>query len=640
MGILCEIPYGKKVEQTPRTSNNKNQITTGAGTLTYPKETIFSTSENNIPLMTPQPPEEIPIPNKIISNKNEEEKIKNEQTENNKNKEENILPIHRREKSKISFSVNEPKELKQNKLLKTKNKNNEAEKQFTESKQEINKFIRKNKRSTTLVDKSKISQRMYLAEMQLSVSNELLVMHQKGKPTDNYRRGKLIGSGSFGSVYAAKNIIFNNMVAMKIIEKKEGKDLDDKEILNEINILKKLSHPNIVKIYEFFDTSAFYYIITEYCKCGELYSYIKNKYSENQLAVLFYQVFSGLWYLHQNNILHRDIKLENILISEKEKDLKTNEEYFWIKIIDFGTSKIFEKTKKEKTVVGSSYYIAPEVLNQNYNEKCDVWSVGVILYMTLVGRAPFDGVTDEEILKNIKNKEYNNQNPKLLECSEEVRDLLSKLLDKNVKRRYDAREAINHPWFTKFNGRKLFSNFTDEEVQPYIDNCLNYFFTSKIQSLVIAFLVHNLPNTESSKIILKMFRYFNKSGNCKLTKDELIEGLLIYRDNEDVVDRINNIYSMLDSDNNGYIEFEEFLRACIDKKEVLTDNNMKFAFKFLDRDNTGTLNASKIMEAFLTEPNPILEMTFHNTLVEVDDDGDGIIDYEQFKKLMLKTMEK
>ena len=102
---------------------------------------------------------------------------------------------------------------------------------------------------------------------------------------------------------------------------------------------------NIVKIFEFYITRGHYYLVTEFCKDGEFFNDIKQKFTENQLAVLFYQVFSGLWYLHDNKILHRDIKLENIMISGKEKDKATDEELFWIKIIDFGTAKIFDKNK-------------------------------------------------------------------------------------------------------------------------------------------------------------------------------------------------------------------------------------------------------------------------------------------------------
>jgi calcium-dependent protein kinase len=403
--------------------------------------------------------------------------------------------------------------------------------------------------------------------------------------------------------------------------------------------LKKLSHPNIVKIYEFYISENHYYIITEFCRDGELFSYIKNKYSERQLAVLFYQVFSGLWYLHENKILHRDIKLENIMIDGKENDKETGEELFWVKIIDFGTAKLFEKNKKEKDVVGSSYYIAPEVLKQSYNEKCDTWSVGVILYMTLVGRAPFDGKDDEEIIYKINSVDYNKNEPRLVKHSPEVRDLVSKLLDKDTEKRYSAKEALNHPWFKKYGGRALFSNFDEEEIKPYINNLLKYTFNSKIQQLVIAFLVHNLPNTDTSTLILKLFRHFNKSGNCKLTKEELRNGLYEYKNKEEVDKIIDHLFILLDGDNEGFLEYEEFLRACIDKKQIMTSTYLKYAFKFIDKEKTGTLDVQKIIKAFVTTPNKILEAVFNNTLNTVDKDGDGIINFTEFQELMLKCMD-
>jgi calcium-dependent protein kinase len=428
-------------------------------------------------------------------------------------------------------------------------------------------------------------------------------------------------------------------VAMKVIKKDKENELDELEIRNEINILKQLSHPNIVKIYEFYISENHYYIITEFCKEGELFSYIKNKYSERQLAVLFYQVFSGLWYLHENKILHRDIKLENIMIDGKEKDKSTGEELFWAKIIDFGTAKLFEKNKKEKDVVGSSYYIAPEVLKQNYNEKCDTWSVGVILYMTLVGRAPFDGKDDEEIIYKINSVDYNKNEPRLLKHSPEVRDLVSHLLDKNIERRYSAKEALNHPWFTKFEGRALFRNFEEEEVKPYINNLLKYTFNSKIQQLVIAFLVHNLPSTDSSVLILKLFRHFNKTGNCKLSKEELTNGLYHYKSKEEVDKIIDHLFVLLDGDNDGFLEYEEFLRACIDRKQIITTTYLKYAFKFIDKERTGTLDAQKIINAFVATPNKIIEAVFNNTLNTVDKDGDGIINFIEFQELMVKCMD-
>ena len=501
---------------------------------------------------------------------------------------------------------------------------------------EKDKFHRRNKKSTTLVEKSRLESK-FQEEMKLCVLSQTLIKEEKGDPSKKYKILKRLGDGSYGTVYSVVNNQTGIYAAMKKIEKLKENEIDDLEIKNEINILKKLDHPNIVKIYEFYDTLTDFYIVTEYCKKGELYGYIKNYYSENQLAVLFYQVFSGLSYLHEKHILHRDLKLENIMISEIEEDINTKEKYFWIKIIDFGTAKIFKKNKNEKAVVGSSYYIAPEVLKQKYNEKCDTWSVGVILYMLICGRAPFDGKNDDEIIESIKIGEYNNKHPKLLSRSKEVQDLVSCLLERKINKRLSAFDALNHPFFTKFNSRALFCNFNEKEIQSYLDNLLNYKFQSKFQQLVLAFVVHNIPHSNETRIILKLFRFFNTKGNCKLTKKELIIGLYKFRDKIIVDQSIDDIFLMLDGDNNGYIEYEEFLRACIDKNNVLNNENLKYAFKFLDKDNSGTLSVDKIMNVFVKKGNQTLKDIFKHSIEEVDKDNDGIINFNDFRELMLRV---
>ena len=171
---------------------------------------------------------------------------------------------------------------------------------------------------------------------------------------------------------------------------------------------------------------------------------------------------------------------------------------------------------------------------------------------------------------------------------------------------------------------------------PYIDNLFKYKYNSKIQELVIAFLVHNLGNNDETLIILKMFRFFNKAGDCKLTKNEFTLGLYGYKNKEDVDEMADIIFQRLDGDNNGYIEYEEFLRACVDKKTLMTRKKLKYAFKFLDKNNTNTLNAQKILEAFLTKANKEFEAIFNITLKEVDRDNDGIINFNEFVELMLK----
>ena len=508
-------------------------------------------------------------------------------------------------------------------------------------------FVRRKKKSSTVKQNTFLFAQIFSSEICMPISQENLIWEKKGFPKNNYIRGKLLGKGAFGEVYESKNPIFNNKVAMKIIKKNKeevddfNNDINKNEddlIKSEINILKKLSHPNIVRIYEFYESDNCFYLINEFCKMGQLDDYLKNNIlTEDQLCVIFYQVFSGLIYLHENNIIHGDLKPENIMISSIEKNIETNEDYVWIKIIDFGTAKIFKKSiVKGDNIVGTLYYIAPEVFASNiekYDEKSDIWSIGVILYKTITKKYPFRGTNDLETIQYIMEKEYDKNNQLLLGYSDELQDLIKNLLMKDSNQRPSAKEALNHKWFKKFDGRRLFTNFKKDEMKPFIDNLCNFSF-SKIHQLVIAFLVHNLPETESSQKILKLFRYFNQSGNCELSKEELKNGLKEFKEENEIEEKFDNIFRELDGDNNGTIEFEEFLRACINKDEILNDNYLKYAFKFLDKENKKMLSPEQIISAFLSKENDELKETINEIMNKSDYDKNGMINFEEFKNLI------
>ena len=495
-------------------------------------------------------------------------------------------------------------------------------------------FQRRDKKSTTLIQRSKASS-LFAEELKLSVLKQSLISDPGNNPLSKYKFIKKLGEGAHGIVYLVNNILTNTRLILKKIHKE--KENDEKNIKNELEVLKKLDHPNIVKIIEYYDTAEAFYVITEFCKKGELYGYIKQDCTEKQLAFLFYQIFSGLWYLHDHNIIHRNIKLENILISEIETDPVTSKLFFWVKIINFGTAKICEGKNKEIAIVGSPYYIAPEVLKQNYNAKCDTWSVGVMLYSLIVGVPPFDGRNANEIKSRILIGTYNSKHEKLLSRSPELQDLISKLLDVNTETRLSAKEALAHPWFVKENGRYLYSNIDKNSIVRIIENLFRYTIQTKFQQLVLAFIVHNIPISDETKVINKVFRYFNKKGDCRLTKTELIEGVCQYKSKEEVDKYIEEIFILLDGDNNGYIEYEEFLMACLDKKMILREKNLKYAFAFLDKERTQSLSAKVIMSAFVTEHNVQLEELFQNMINEIDNDHDGNINFEEFKELMLNV---
>ena len=469
-------------------------------------------------------------------------------------------------------------------------------------------------------------------ESQISISNRLFINEIKEIPKKKYNIKKLLGIGSFGKVFLAQNINTLEYIAMKEIPKTSEDLLTDSEIIDEIEILKNLDHPDIVRIIEFYNTDESYYIISEYCPGGELFEKINEIFSETQIAVMFRQILSGLAYLHSNNIIHRDLKLENILIKEIEKSKETNEDLFVLKIIDFGTAKIFDKNKKVKAIVGSSYYIAPEVLNKKYNMECDLWSAGVILYMFIVGHAPFDGKNDKEIMEKIKKGNYLKNESRWINSSNEVKDLINKLLVYEPEKRLTACEALKHPWFKVTNSNILYSNISKEEVLKCVQNLLNYKINSKFEELVLAYIVHNIPRPKEAKGAIKLFKLANKNEDGKLLRNELKETLLNFV-SEEFLSNYDEIFSILDGDNNGYIDYEEFLRATLDRNFFVNENALKFAFNFFDKENTGYISRDKIQSYFIG--TKMTEELFSNIFDEIDTNKDGKIDFDEFKHMMV-----
>jgi calcium-dependent protein kinase len=192
---------------------------------------------------------------------------------------------------------------------------------------------------------------------------------------------------------------------------------------NEVKILKMLDHPSIVKMFEFFADKKHFYIVMDICKGGELFDDIVNrgKLKENEVAILMKQLLCCVNYMHLNNVIHRDLKPENIL-------LEMNKDYSMIKIIDFGTAIVTDKSEHLKDRIGTPYYIAPEILTQNYNYKCDLWSCGVISYILLTGVKPFNGSSDQEVFKKIKLGQASFNNINWLNISDGAKEFTQWLL--------------------------------------------------------------------------------------------------------------------------------------------------------------------------------------------------------------------
>ena len=322
-----------------------------------------------------------------------------------------------------------------------------------------------------------------------------------------YKYGRLIGQGAFGKVNLGLNVLTGRVVAVKSFNKdKLNNQTENKnKIFYETDLMKNLNHPNITKILEHFETEKYYLIIMEYINGGNLFSFVKKrrKLSEKTAKFLFRQIIQGIKYIHSKNIVHRDIKLENILI-----DVNNN-----IKICDFGIGKILDnKNKKLHDQCGTPMYMAPEILlstkEKGYDAfPVDLWSAGIALYIMLSGTLPFS-IHDEDISSiNNNNEKKNfalqyaiiNHEPKKIEnISSEAKNLLFGLLNKNPKKRLNCDEVLNHPWLkNNNNNNNKYHLFTKAEMTMLSKTYIDYRY-AKIEDLKENFTLSNLEREDKN----------------------------------------------------------------------------------------------------------------------------------------------
>ena len=197
-------------------------------------------------------------------------------------------------------------------------------------------------------------------------------------------------------------------------------------------------------MFEFFQDEHRYYLVTEICKGGELFEDFHRHFEEQEVILLLRTLLIVVNYCHTRGVVHRDLKPENLM-------LEANHDYDQVKVVDFGAATRFVPGKYLDQKVGTSYYIAPEVLRKAYSQKCDLWSCGVIAYTMLSGGIPpFNGVSDQEIMKKVKLGKYVFHTSLFKEVSEVAKDFVSKLLQYDPEKRISAQEALQHQWITGF----------------------------------------------------------------------------------------------------------------------------------------------------------------------------------------------
>lgn len=464
---------------------------------------------------------------------------------------------------------------------------------------------------------------------EIRVQPAVFVVENENRFQEVYKLGKKLGSGAFGDVRLCFHMISNIERAVKIFRKDLATDEDKKkQLMNEIDILKSLDHPNIVRVYEFFEDKMRFYIVMEHCRGGELFTEItkRSSFSESHAAQIARQLLSAIAYLHEHNIVHRDLKPENILL-EETGDISN------LKLIDFGASAYFQKNHQMKTILGTAYYISPEVLNGNYTEKCDLWSCGVIVFILLSGHPPFDGRNDTEIIEHVQKGKFKFRGESWKAISKDAKDFISSLLC-SASTRLSAFQALLHPWISNNASRNTPST---EIIHSAITSLQQFHKSSKLRDAINTFITTQCISQKDTKDLREVFYAMDTNKDGKLSREELLNQFTKTMGAEAADEEVDRIMREVDTDSNGYIDYTEFLKATIDTKTLMSVENMKHAFDAFDKDGSQSISAQELkrmLEGNATSENEVWRMIIE----EVDKNGDGEIDYNEFQAIIFNHL--
>ncbi|CAN4078742.1 unnamed protein product [Withania somnifera] len=448
------------------------------------------------------------------------------------------------------------------------------------------------------------------------------------KDFDNkFTIGKLLGHGQFGYTYVATDKSNGNRVAVKRIEKKKMvAPIAVEDVKREVKILKALAgHENVVEFYNAFEDHNYVYIVMELCEGGELLDRIlakkESRYTEKDAAIVVCQMLKVAAQCHLHGLVHRDMKPENFLFKSPKEDSP-------LKATDFGLSDFIRPGKKFQDIVGSAYYVAPEVLRRKSGPESDVWSIGVITFILLCGRRPFWDKTEDGIFKEVlRNKPDFHRKP-WPTISDSAKDFVKKLLVKDPRARLTAAQALSHPWVRE--GGDASEIPLDISVLSNMRQFVKY---SRLKQFALRALASTLDEEELADA-RDQFSAIDVDKNGVISLEEMRQALakdLPWKMKES---RVLEILQAIDSNTDGLVDFPEFVAATLHVHQLEEHNLTKWqqrsqaAFEKFDIDRDGFITPEELrMHTGLKGSiDPLLE--------EADIDKDGKISLSEFRRLL------
>ncbi|CAD6248848.1 unnamed protein product [Miscanthus lutarioriparius] len=441
---------------------------------------------------------------------------------------------------------------------------------------------------------------------------------------DLYAVGRKLGQGQFGTTYLCTELSTGAAFACKSIAKRKlltPEDVDD--VRREIQIMHHLAgHASVVTIKGAYEDSLYVHIVMELCEGGELFDRIVDRgyFSERKAAEIARVIVGVVEACHSLGVMHRDLKPENFLLKDRGHDAS-------LKAIDFGLSVFFKPGQVFTDVVGSPYYVAPEVLCKHYGPEADVWTAGVIIYILLSGVPPFWAETQQGIFDAVLKGAIDFDSEPWPTISDSAKDLIHRMLRSPPADRLTAHQVLCHPWICE-NGVA-----PDRALDPAVLTRLKQFSAmNRLKKMALRVIAQSLSEEELAGL-KEMFKAMDTDGSGAITFDELKEGLRRHGSNLRESE-IRDLMDAADVDNSGTIDYDEFIAATVHMSKLEREEHLLAAFAYFDKDGSGYITVDELEQA--CRDHNMVDVGLDDIITEVDQDNDGRIDYGEFVAMMKK----
>uniref|UniRef100_A0A7S1W1K1 non-specific serine/threonine protein kinase n=1 Tax=Alexandrium catenella TaxID=2925 RepID=A0A7S1W1K1_ALECA len=473
-----------------------------------------------------------------------------------------------------------------------------------------------------------------------SFSRSSLLLHYNPDRSfvKHYQKGAKLGQGGFGAVFRCTHRASNDMRALKVIKKTDvQKDME--YVYTEIEAMLRLDHPNIVKMHDLFEERHDILVVVELCTGGDFGKLHRDQCPMETVRPLFRDIVLGMAYCHDLQIVHRDIKFENCLLADGRKR-KIG------KVIDFGLSAIKRKFEVDaegspkrsdegwlSEALGTKYFAAPEVIDKGakYGIKCDVWSLGVMLYIMFTTEHPYakdaTSLSTVELFARILTSPYREEPVRRGRVPVHAATLMKGMLDKDSVARISAVDALGNPWLKPLTFRELdmHTAISQESSRSLAGRLDSWSRTSHFEKVVLTLVAHQAKLKEVEDM-RSAFVALDMDGNGSLSRQELERGLKNMGQAMSTA-HFDQMYKWLDSNENSKLDYTEWLCATMEPAIISAESSMRELFEFFDMDDNGYVSHKELEHVTSAEEA-------HEFLAQSDTSKDGRLDYEEFKVLM------